>query len=263
MLTIELIPFLRKTFHYIPAVCSWSECDFSIASSRENWRFSNSIRCEIGTTKAPRCWVPIWRDHTIGPKTVKSGDNYSTAPKRNMEMSARGNLINMYNHRRASSSYNYYTCCVISPPDARCCSRSCTENNFKMTGFAIFSILPFFRLLASHPPSRSNCTLFCLGVQFVPRHLHTSQTLERFSTFEWKSFSEKNPCHHCSEFWYRSKPLYSLILFYHSKRCRKLITCGPRASSWVWKMYSDFRCIFCWSLLAQVLGTAGPLRHRK
>ena len=29
---------------------------------------------------------------------------------------------------------------------------------------------------------------------------YTSQTLERFSRFEWKSFSEKNPCHHCSEF---------------------------------------------------------------
>ena len=33
-----------------------------------------------------------------------------------------------------------------------------------------------------------------------------------------------------------------VILFYHSKRCGKLITCGPRASSW--KIYSDFRCIF-------------------
>jgi len=40
-----------------------------------------------------------------------------------------------------------------------------------------------------------------------------------------------------------------VILFYHSKRCGKLITCGPRASSWVWKMYSDFLCIFCWCLL--------------
>ena len=51
----------------------------------------------------------------------------------------------------------------------------------------------------------------------------------------------------------------NMIWFYHSKRCGKSITCSPRASTWVWKMYSDFRCIFCWSLL----GTAGPLRRRK
>jgi len=50
-----------------------------------------------------------------------------------------------------------------------------------------------------------------------------------------------------------------MMLSYHSKRCGKLITCGPRASSWVWKMWSDLRCIFCRSLL----GTAGPLRRRK
>jgi len=50
---------------------------------RQNWRFSNWIRYEIGTTNAPRCQVPIWRDNTIGPKTAKNDDNYSTALKRN------------------------------------------------------------------------------------------------------------------------------------------------------------------------------------
>jgi len=45
------------------------------------------------TTNAPRCCVPLWRDHTIGPKTVENGDNYSTAPKRNMRRSDRGNLV--------------------------------------------------------------------------------------------------------------------------------------------------------------------------
>jgi len=29
----------------------------------------------------------------IGPKTVENGDNHSTAPKRNMERSARGNFV--------------------------------------------------------------------------------------------------------------------------------------------------------------------------
>ena len=55
----------------------------------------------------------------------------------------------------------------------------------------------------SHPQSRSNCTLFCMGVQFVPRDLLHIPTLERFASFEWKSFPEKNPCHHCSELWTR------------------------------------------------------------
>jgi len=30
----------------------------------------------------------VRRDHTIGPKTVKSGENYSAAPKSNMKRSA-------------------------------------------------------------------------------------------------------------------------------------------------------------------------------
>jgi len=39
-----------------------------IRERRKKWRFSNYIRYEIGTTNVPRCWVPVWRDHIIGPK---------------------------------------------------------------------------------------------------------------------------------------------------------------------------------------------------
>ena len=42
---------------------------FMNPSSRENWRFSNWIRSEFGTTYASRCSVLVWRDHTIDPKT--------------------------------------------------------------------------------------------------------------------------------------------------------------------------------------------------
>ena len=42
-----------------------------VATSRQNWRLSNWIRYETGTTNALRCQVPIWRDHTIGPKPRK------------------------------------------------------------------------------------------------------------------------------------------------------------------------------------------------
>jgi len=42
---------------------------------------------------------------------------------------------------------------------------------------------------------------FCVwGSSWSQGIYYTSQTLERFSTFESNSFSEKNPCHHCSEF---------------------------------------------------------------
>jgi len=39
-----------------------------IRESRKKWRCSNYIRYEIGTTNVPQCWVPVWRDHVIGPK---------------------------------------------------------------------------------------------------------------------------------------------------------------------------------------------------
>ena len=42
-----------------------------VAISRQNWRFSNEIRYEIGTTNALLLQVSIWRDHTIGPKPRK------------------------------------------------------------------------------------------------------------------------------------------------------------------------------------------------
>ena len=45
------------------------------------------------TTNALRCQGPIWRDHSIGPKTAKNGDNCFTAPKRNMGRSACGKFV--------------------------------------------------------------------------------------------------------------------------------------------------------------------------
>ena len=42
-------------------------------------------RSKIETTNALQCQVPVWGDHTIGPRTAKNGDNYCTALKRNME----------------------------------------------------------------------------------------------------------------------------------------------------------------------------------
>jgi len=66
-------------------------------SNQKKWTFSDLIRYEIGTTNVPRCSVPDVRDHTIGPKTVENGDKYSTAPKRNMNRSACGNLVQWVN----------------------------------------------------------------------------------------------------------------------------------------------------------------------
>ena len=108
------------------------------------------------------------------------------------------------------------------------------------------------------PPSRSNRNFFCLGVQFVPRDLlHIPNSRKIFNVRMKVIFGEKSP----SSLFRILRQGLTLFpgLFYHSKRHGKLIPCDPRASSWVWKMYSDFRCIFCWSLL----GTAGPLRRRK
>jgi len=72
---------------------------FSIARpvARGNQNFSLLPKYEIGTTNTLQCPVPIWTDHTIGPKTAKNGDNYSTAPKRNMGRSASGKLVQWVN----------------------------------------------------------------------------------------------------------------------------------------------------------------------
>jgi len=35
------------------------------------------MRYEIGTTNAPRYWVPVLGDHRIGPKIIENGDNHS------------------------------------------------------------------------------------------------------------------------------------------------------------------------------------------
>ena len=70
--------------------------------------------------------------------------------------------------------------------------------------------LKFHKSLATYKFILQAAPFFVWGFSSSQGIYYTSQTLERFSTFEWKSFSEKNPCHHCSEFWDRSKPLCSL-----------------------------------------------------
>jgi len=88
----------------------------------------------------------------------------------------------------------------------------------------------------THPPSRSNCTLFCLGVQFIPRDLlHIPNSRKIFNVPNESHFRRKisviivpnfeTGVDHCVP--------CDMILFYHSKRCGKLTTCGPRASSLV------------------------------
>jgi len=37
--------------------------------------------------------LQVFGDHTIGPKIMENGDNYSTALWRNMRRSPRGNLV--------------------------------------------------------------------------------------------------------------------------------------------------------------------------
>jgi len=100
-------------------------------SIRKNWRTIQLNRSEIGTTNAFQCQVPVWSDHTIGPRTAKNGNNYCTAMERNMGRSAHGNLlqcVNLQNRRKACSSYSHYAFYVISPAVAKCGSRSCTDN---------------------------------------------------------------------------------------------------------------------------------------
>jgi len=96
-----------------------------------------------------------------------------------------------------------------------------------------------------HPLSRSNRTLFCRGIQFVPRDLlHIPTSRKIFNVRMKVIFGEKslssllrilrqdfetrvNHCVPCD---------IDAILFNNSKRCGKLMTCSPLASSWVWKM---------------------------
>jgi len=97
-------------------------CSLSPYGKTHPWK-TLLLQYEIGTTNAPSCCVPVLGDYTICPKIMENRDNYSTAPWRNMRRSPRGNLVqwvNLYNERRASSSYNYDSCCVISPAVARC-----------------------------------------------------------------------------------------------------------------------------------------------
>jgi len=88
----------------------------------------------------------------------------------------------------------------------------------------------------------------------------------RFSTFEWKSFSDKNPViivpnfetgvNHCVP--------YDVILFYHNKRCGKSITCSPRASSGFEKCTAIFVASFAgllWALQAPC-GVASNWKER-
>ena len=142
------------------------------ASSRKNWRILQLNRCEIGTINAPQCWVPVWWDHTIGPRTAKNGDNYCTALQRNMGRSAHGNLVqwvHLQNRRRAGSSYSHYPCCAISPAVAGCASRSCTVNTsnwpvlYQVLQFLNSPVLSAARMITNQKPKTK------VILQFFPK----------------------------------------------------------------------------------------------
>ena len=40
-------------------------------TNKQNWRILQWSRSEIGTTNARQCQVPVWRDHTTGPRILR------------------------------------------------------------------------------------------------------------------------------------------------------------------------------------------------
>jgi len=42
------------------------------ASSQKHWRVLQFNRSEVGTTNTLQCQVPVWRNHTFGPRTSKN-----------------------------------------------------------------------------------------------------------------------------------------------------------------------------------------------
>jgi len=71
----KLIVDIPKTLGllYSPCVCLFvgikAEKLYSVTSSRQKRR--KGKKKKKGTKNAPRCQVPIWRDHKIGPRTAK------------------------------------------------------------------------------------------------------------------------------------------------------------------------------------------------
>jgi len=57
VLIIELIPFLRNTFCYIPAVRGWSECDFSILGRKQSLSHLECLvwKTNLGALDSPGC----------------------------------------------------------------------------------------------------------------------------------------------------------------------------------------------------------------
>jgi len=148
-----------------------------VTSDRKNWRILQWNTSEIGTTNALQCQFPVWRHHTIGPRTAKKGDIYCTALKRNMGRSAWGNLVqwvNLQNRMKSGSPYSHNPSYVISPAVAGCGSRSCTDNasNF-VPDSPVFSILQFFLIMYSFfvcvlSPHSSRVCIGIISLSFFP-----------------------------------------------------------------------------------------------
>jgi len=68
-----------------------------LSSSRKIGDSPIKLEMKLGPQTHFQYSVPVWRDHEIGPKAVNNGDKYSTAQKRNMTRSARGNLVQWVN----------------------------------------------------------------------------------------------------------------------------------------------------------------------
>jgi len=83
---IEPIFFLWNIIHTPYYTRVRPKCDESILGRGNGQSAGKKIRLPIsmgiGTTNAPRCWVPVLMDHTIGPKIMENGDIYFTAPRR-------------------------------------------------------------------------------------------------------------------------------------------------------------------------------------
>jgi len=123
---------MQCVVNWIPLrICVRSRDTQPHPSIRQKWRILQLNKSIIGTTNAVQCQVPVWWDHTIGPRTAKNGDNCCTALKRNMGRSAHGNLVhwvNLQKRRRAGSSCSHFPSYIFSRAVVGCCSTSCIDN---------------------------------------------------------------------------------------------------------------------------------------
>jgi len=97
--------------------------------------------------------VPVWGDHTIGPRTAKKVHYYCTC----ILCSAHGNFVqrvNLQNRRRTSSSCSYYPFYVNSRAVAGSGSRSCTDNTSNWP--VLKQILQFFPFCNFSSPLHSS-----------------------------------------------------------------------------------------------------------